>query len=100
MEASPATPLTIIMVEDNPLDVSLVRWVRTAHFEQPNHLNECMHPGDLITDLAFGNPPTFTQNNEVYTTLQSRYEAVCRPRAWHSACRRAYCNQRGTRRFP
>ena len=37
---------------DNPLDVSLVRWVRTAHFEKPNHLNECMQPGDLITDLA------------------------------------------------
>ena len=48
---------------DNPLDVSLVRWVRTAHFEQPNHLNECMQPGDLITDLAFGNPPSFIQNN-------------------------------------
>jgi CheY-like chemotaxis protein len=31
MDASPATPLTIIMVEDNPVDVSLVRWVLTAH---------------------------------------------------------------------
>ena len=63
MEASPAPPLTIIIVEDNPVDVSLVRWVRTAHCEKPNHLHECMQPGDLITDLAFGNPPTFTQNN-------------------------------------
>jgi CheY-like chemotaxis protein len=31
MDASPAMPLTIIMVEDNPVDVSLVRWVLTAH---------------------------------------------------------------------
>jgi hypothetical protein len=63
MDPSPATPLTIITVEDNPADVSLVRWVRTAHFEKPNYLNEFMQPGDLIKDLAFGNPPTFTQNN-------------------------------------
>ena len=63
MEASPAPPLTILMVEDNPVDVSLVRWVRTAHFEKPNHLNECMQLGDLITDLAFGNPPPSIPNN-------------------------------------
>ena len=31
MDASPATPLTIIIVEDNPIDVYLVRWVLTAH---------------------------------------------------------------------
>jgi CheY-like chemotaxis protein len=31
MEASPATPLTILMVEDNPVDVSLVRWVLNVH---------------------------------------------------------------------
>jgi hypothetical protein len=59
----PSDALTIITVEDNPVDVSLVRWVRTAHFEKPNYLNEFMQPGDLIKDLAFGNPPTFTQNN-------------------------------------
>ena len=62
MDASPATPLTIIMVEDNPVDVSLVRWVLNAHCEKPSHLNECMQPGDLITDLAFGNPPPSLPN--------------------------------------
>jgi two-component system, chemotaxis family, response regulator Rcp1 len=149
MDASPATPLTIIMVEDNPVDVYLVRWVLTAHelpyelqvidngdhalnyvnqlaqqehlrsptimlldlnlpqrdgreilrqikaipqvadirvvivtgsnnptdrretlalgadayFTKPNHLNEFMQLGDLIKQLAFGNPPPSIQNN-------------------------------------
>jgi CheY-like chemotaxis protein len=31
MDASPATLLTIIMVEDNPVDISLIRWVLQAH---------------------------------------------------------------------
>jgi hypothetical protein len=62
MEASPATPLTILTVADNSVDVSLVRWVRTAHCEKPSHLNELMQPGDLITDLAFGNPPPSIPN--------------------------------------
>jgi CheY-like chemotaxis protein len=31
METPPAVPLTIILVEDNPVDVSVVRWVLTAH---------------------------------------------------------------------
>jgi hypothetical protein len=63
MDPSPATRSTIITVEDNPVDVSLVRWVRTAHFEKPNHLNEFMQLGDLIKHLVFGNPPSFIQNN-------------------------------------
>ncbi len=63
MDPSPADAAHDYHGGDNPLDVSLVRWVRTAHFEKPNHLNECMQPGDLITDLAFGNPPSFIQNN-------------------------------------
>jgi CheY-like chemotaxis protein len=28
---APRTPLTIIVVEDNPLDIYLIRWVLTAH---------------------------------------------------------------------
>src|SRR5262249_49131353 len=28
---APRTPLTIIVVEDNPVDVYLIRWVLTAH---------------------------------------------------------------------
>jgi CheY-like chemotaxis protein len=28
---APHTPLTIIVVEDNPLDIYLIRWVLTAH---------------------------------------------------------------------
>jgi hypothetical protein len=51
------------MVEDNPVDVSLVRWVRTAHCEKPNHLHEFMQLGDLIKQLAFGNPPPSLQTN-------------------------------------
>jgi two-component system response regulator len=31
MDTSPPTPLTIIVVEDNPVDVYLIRWVLTAH---------------------------------------------------------------------
>jgi CheY-like chemotaxis protein len=149
MDASPVTPLTIIMVEDNPVDISLIRWVLDAHrlpyelqviengdhamnylhqlaeqehlrsptimlldlnlpqrdgreilrqikstpavsdirvvivtgstnptdrretlalgadayFTKPNHLNEFMQLGDLIKQLAFGNPPPSIQNN-------------------------------------
>ena len=29
--STPRTPLTIIIVEDNPVDVSLIRWVLDAH---------------------------------------------------------------------
>ena len=64
MEASPAPPLTILMVEDTPVDVSLVRWVRTAHCEKPNPLHACMQPGDRITALTFGTPPPSIPNNE------------------------------------
>ena len=31
MDILPTTPLTIIVVEDNPVDVYLIRWVLTAH---------------------------------------------------------------------
>ena len=31
MDTPPAAPLTIIVVEDNPVDVYLMRWVLTAH---------------------------------------------------------------------
>ena len=31
MDTPPPTPLTIIVVEDNPVDVYLIRWVLTAH---------------------------------------------------------------------
>ena len=31
MDTPPPTPLTIIVVEDNPADVYLIRWVLTAH---------------------------------------------------------------------
>jgi CheY-like chemotaxis protein len=31
METPPPTPLTIIVVEDNPVDLSLIRWVLEAH---------------------------------------------------------------------
>jgi DNA-binding NarL/FixJ family response regulator len=34
-----------------------------AYFVKPSHLNEFMQLGDLIKHVAFGNPPTFTQNN-------------------------------------
>ena len=145
----PCPPLTIIVVEDNPMDVYLIRWVLQAHelayelqvidnadhaleyvnqltykeryrsptimlldlnlpqrdgreilqrvkaipqgsdirvvvvtssndptdrretlalgadayFVKPYHLNEFMQLGDLIKNLVFGNPPSFTQNN-------------------------------------
>ena len=146
---APRTPLTIIVVEDNPVDIYLIRWVLRAHelsydlqviengdhamdyvnqlaheerrrsptimlldlnlpqrdgreilqrvksipqgsdvrvvvvtsstnptdrretlamgadayFVKPYHLNEFMALGNLIKNLAFGNPPSFMQNN-------------------------------------
>jgi two-component system, chemotaxis family, response regulator Rcp1 len=34
-----------------------------AYFVKPSHLNEFMQLGDLIKQLAFGNPPPSIQNN-------------------------------------
>jgi CheY-like chemotaxis protein len=58
MEAFPATPLTIIMVEDNPVDVSLVRWVLNAH--ELSHTLHVIDHGDhalnYIHQLAHEEP--------------------------------------------
>ena len=37
MTPAPRSPLTIIVVEDNPVDIYLIRWVLTAH-ELPHEL--------------------------------------------------------------
>jgi CheY-like chemotaxis protein len=34
-----------------------------AYFVKPYHLNEFMQLGEVIKHVAFGNPPTFPQNN-------------------------------------
>jgi CheY-like chemotaxis protein len=34
-----------------------------AYFVKPYHLNEFMQLGDVIKHVAFGNPPSCTQNN-------------------------------------
>jgi CheY-like chemotaxis protein len=34
-----------------------------AYFVKPYHLNEFMQLGDVIKHVAFGNPPSFIQNN-------------------------------------
>ena len=47
METPPATPLTIIMVEDDPVDVYLVRWVLTAH-ELPYELHVIEHGDNAL----------------------------------------------------
>src|SRR5207244_6850758 len=54
MEASPATPLTIIMVEDNPVDIYLSRWVLKAHelsFEL-QVIDNGDHAMDYVNQLA------------------------------------------------
>ena len=43
------TPLTIIVVEDNPLDVYLIRWVLTAH-QLPYEL-QVIENGDYALDV-------------------------------------------------
>jgi CheY-like chemotaxis protein len=54
MATPPALPLRILVVEDNPVDVYLIRWVLTAH-ELPyylhviDHADEAMH---YLDDLA------------------------------------------------
>jgi CheY-like chemotaxis protein len=50
MEASPAPPLTIIMVEDNPVDVSLVRWVLNAH--ELSHTLHVIDNGDYALNYV------------------------------------------------
>ena len=47
METPPATPLTIILVEDNPVDAYLVRWVLTAH-KLPYELHVIEHGDDAL----------------------------------------------------
>ena len=34
-----------------------------AYFVKPYHLNEFMQLGEVIKHIAFGNPPSFIQNN-------------------------------------
>jgi hypothetical protein len=74
LDTPPALPLRIIVVEDNPVDVYLIRWVLTAHsnnpaerretlamgadayFVKPSHLNEFMQLGNPIKHLACDHP--------------------------------------------
>jgi len=50
MEASPATPLTIIMVEDSPVDIYLIRWVLKVH--ELSHVLEVIDNGDRAMDYV------------------------------------------------
>jgi len=50
METPSATPLTIILVEDNPVDAYLVRWVLTAH-KLPYELHVIEHGDDALEVL-------------------------------------------------
>jgi CheY-like chemotaxis protein len=47
METPPATPVTIILVEDNPVDAYLVGWVLTAH-KLPYELHVIEHGDDAL----------------------------------------------------
>jgi CheY-like chemotaxis protein len=54
MDTPPAAPLTIIVVEDNPVDVYLMRWVLTAH-ELPYTLHvidNADHAMNYLDELA------------------------------------------------
>ena len=47
---APRTPLTIIVVEDNPLDIYLIRWVLTAHALA--HALQVIDNGDRAMDYV------------------------------------------------
>jgi CheY-like chemotaxis protein len=54
MDATPTLPLKILVVEDNPVDVDLIRWVLTAH-ELPHYLHvidNADHAMHYVDDLA------------------------------------------------
>ena len=54
MDTPPALPLRIIVVEDNPVDVYLIRWILTAH-ELPYYLqviDNADHAMNYLDDLA------------------------------------------------
>jgi CheY-like chemotaxis protein len=47
---TPQTPLTIIVVEDNPVDIYLIRWVLTAH--ELSHELHVIDNGDHALDYV------------------------------------------------
>ena len=47
METPPTTPVTIILVEDNPVDVSVVQWVLNTH-ALPYALHVIEHGDDAL----------------------------------------------------
>jgi two-component system, chemotaxis family, response regulator Rcp1 len=54
VDTPPVLPLRIIVVEDNPVDVYLIRWVLTAH-ELPHYLqviDNADHAMNYLDDLA------------------------------------------------
>ena len=63
MDTPLSTPLTIIVVEDNPVDVYLIRWVLTAH-ELPytlhviDNADQAMHYIDELAQQDRPKAPT------------------------------------------
>ena len=63
METPPATPVTIILVEDNPVDAYLVGWVLTAHkltyeLHVIEHGDDALEVFDLLAAQEGLRPPT------------------------------------------
>jgi chemotaxis family two-component system response regulator Rcp1 len=56
--------VVIVTSSSNPTDRrETLAMGADAYFVKPSHLHEFMQLSDLIKHLAFGNPPTFMQNN-------------------------------------
>ena len=61
MDASPATPLTIIMVEDSPVDIYLIRWVLKVH--ELSHVLEVIDNGHCTDEHTA--PLLFVQGGDL-----------------------------------
>src|SRR2546428_2487971 len=56
--------VVVVTSSNNPTDRrETLAMGADAYFTKPYHLNEFMALGNLIKNLAFGNPPSFMQNN-------------------------------------
>jgi CheY-like chemotaxis protein len=56
--------VVVVTSSNNPTDQrETLALGADAYFVKPYHLNEFMQLGDIIKHVAFGNPPSFLQNN-------------------------------------
>ena len=56
--------VVVVTSSNNPTDQrETLALGADAYFVKPYHLNEFMQLGDVIKHVAFGNPPSFLQNN-------------------------------------